>query len=120
MRQLRFIFIALITSVFVTSAVFLRKAIAVLLCGVLSFNSGSCYSLLGDYGKADAAAPPSSSVLTSKDFSVVQEDEQKIAGCLFGVCVNLPKIPVPIPGVPNGDILPPDSAETATPSGKWN
>ncbi|MCP2729354.1 hypothetical protein [Limnofasciculus baicalensis] len=48
----------------------------------------------------DAAAPPSSAVETSQDFSIVQKDEQKIAG-LF----NLPKIPIPIPGVPSGNPL---------------
>jgi hypothetical protein len=56
---------------------------------------------LDKYGKADAAAPPSSAVVTSKDFSIVQKDKQKVAGCLFGVCVNLPQIP----GVTGGDPL---------------
>ncbi|MEH2134128.1 MAG: hypothetical protein V7K86_26655 [Nostoc sp.] len=101
MRQLRFIFIGVITFLFVTSAVFLKRTVSVLLCGVLSFNSASCYSFLGNYGKADAAAPPSTAVVTTKDFSVVQKDKQKIAGCLFGVCVKLPKIP----GVTGGDPL---------------
>lgn len=94
MRQLRFIFIVLFSFIFVTSAVFLRRTVSVLLCGVLSFNSASCYSFLNIYGKADAAAPPSSAVVTSKNFSFVEKDKQKVAGCLFGgVCVNLPQVP---------------------------
>ncbi|MBH8571601.1 hypothetical protein I8752_00875 [Nostocaceae cyanobacterium CENA369] len=60
---------------------------------------------MNKYGKADAAAPPSNAVVTSKDFGVVQKDERKIAGCFLGVCVNLPKSPIPIPGVPDGDPL---------------
>jgi hypothetical protein len=101
MRSLRFIFIGIITFLFVTNVVFLRRTVSVLLCGVLSFNSASCYSFLDKYGKADAAAPPSSAVVTSKDFSFVEKDKQKVAGCLFGVCVNLPQIP----GVTGGDPL---------------
>jgi hypothetical protein len=101
MRSLRFIFIGIITFLFVTNIVFLRRTVSVLLCGVLSFNSTSCYSFLNNYGKADAAAPPSSAVVTSKDFSFVEKDKQKVAGCLFGVCVNLPQIP----GVTGGDPL---------------
>ncbi|MEH2336017.1 hypothetical protein [Nostoc sp.] len=111
MRSLRFIFIGIITSLFVTNVVFLRRTLSVLLCGVLSFNSASCYSFLNIYGKADAAAPPSSAVVTSKDLSVVQKDEQKIADCFLGVCVNLPKSPIPIPGVPSGNPI--DIAKTA-------
>ena len=111
MRSLRFIFIGIITFLFVTGAVFLRRTVSVLLCGILSFNSASCYSFLDNYGKADAAAPPSSAVVTSNDFSVVQKDKQKIAGCLFGVCVDLPKSPIPIPGVPS--VNPIDIAKTA-------
>lgn len=55
MRQLRFIFIALTTFIFVTSAVFIRRTVSILLCGLLSFNSASCYGFLDKYGKADAA-----------------------------------------------------------------
>lgn len=101
--SLRFIFIGIITSLFVTNVVFLRRTLSVLLCGVLSFNSTSCYSFLDNYGKADAATPSSSAVVAFKDFSVVQKDERKIAGCFLGVCVNLPKSPIPIPGVPSRD-----------------
>lgn len=43
---MRFIAIGLVTFLFVTSAVFLRKIIAFFLCGVLSFNSAVCYSFL--------------------------------------------------------------------------
>jgi len=57
MRQLQFIVIAFVTVLFVTNAVLWRKAIAVLLCGVLSFNSVSCYGFLSDSGKAIAAQP---------------------------------------------------------------
>ena len=46
MRSLRFIFITLTTFLLATSAVFWRKAIAVLLCGILSLNSASCYDFL--------------------------------------------------------------------------
>lgn len=111
MRSLRFIFIGIITFLFVTNIVFLRRTFSVLLCGVLSFNSTICYSFLGNYGKADAATPRSSAVVTSKDFSVVQKDEQKIADCFLGVCVNLPKSPIPIPGVTDGNPI--DIAKTA-------
>lgn len=55
MRSLRFIFISIITFLFVTNVVFLRRTVSILLCGVLSFNSASCYSFLDNYGKADAA-----------------------------------------------------------------
>jgi len=68
MRYLRFIFIVLITSLFFINTVFLRRTFAVLLCGVLSFNSASCYSFLDSYGKVDAAA------VSSKE----QEQEQSI------------------------------------------
>lgn len=103
-HRFRLIVVALISFLFVANGVFLRRTTSIFLCGVLGFNSASCYGFLGNYGKVDAAAPPSSAVVTSKDFSVVQKDKQKIAGCPFGVCVNLPKIPG-IPGVPGGDIL---------------
>jgi hypothetical protein len=63
MRQLRFIAIGLVTFLFVTSAIFPRKIIAVFLCGVLSFNSAVCYSSLDDYGKADAAVSSSRTIL---------------------------------------------------------
>ncbi len=55
MRYLNSIFIALLTFLFVTNAGFLRKFLSAILCGVLSFNSASCYSFLGNYGKVDAA-----------------------------------------------------------------
>jgi len=105
MRQLRFIFIALISFLSVTGFVFLRRTTSVLLCGVLSFNSASCYSFLDNYGKANAALPPRNTVVTLNDFDHVQHDEQKVAGCPFGVCVDLPKIPIPGVSVPGGDLL---------------
>jgi hypothetical protein len=110
MRQLRFIFITLITFLFVTCAVFLRKTTSILLCGVLSFNSTSCYSFLDKYGKADAALPPRNTVVISNDFDNVQQNKQKIAGCPFGVCIDVPKIPG-LPGIPGGNPL--DVAKTA-------
>ena len=59
MRQFRFIFTALITLLFVINAAFSRKAISVLLCGILSFNSISCYSFLNQVDAANAqTAPP--------------------------------------------------------------
>jgi hypothetical protein len=107
MRSLRFIFIALITFLFVTNVVFLRRTLSVLLCGVISFNSASCYSFLDKYEKADAAAPLSRTFAlsnsSSSDADVVPRQKQKVAGCLFGVCVDLPKSPVSIPGIPGGD-----------------
>ena len=77
MRQLRFIAIGLVTFLFVTSAVFLRKIIAVFLCGVLSFNSASCYSYLGDYGEANATSQ--NIIVTSlKKTVIAQNDSPKI------------------------------------------
>ena len=95
MRSLRFIFIALITFLFVTNVVFLRRTISVLLCGILSFNSAICYSFLSDYGKADAATVPGIAITDSDDSSSSQKNKQKIAGFF-----SLPKIPISIPGIP--------------------
>jgi hypothetical protein len=66
MRQLRFIVIAFVTVLFVTNAVLWRKAIAVLLCGILSFNSSSCYSFLSQGTLANAATPVNISTVPSK------------------------------------------------------
>ena len=103
MLPFRLIVISLVSFLFVTSGVFLRRTTSIFLCGVLSFNSASCYSFLDKYSARATAAPPSSAVVASKENVIAPEDEQKIAGCLFGVCVNLPKIPVFIPSVPSGD-----------------
>jgi filamentous hemagglutinin len=66
----------------------------------MSFNSASGYIVLGDYGKANAALP--SGKVTVLDHSdVVQEDGQKVAVCVFGVCVNVPNIPAVTPKVPS-------------------
>ena len=97
MRQLRFIAIGLVTFLFVTSAVFLRKIITVFLCGTLSFNSPICYSFSNLDEAANATASQSSAVVPSKSNTnsadVVPKQKQKVAGCIFGVCVNLPSVP---------------------------
>jgi hypothetical protein len=105
MRQLRFIFIAFITSLFVTKIVFPHKAIALLLCGVLSFNSAACYGFLNQGETANAVSPTSkilrngSPVSSSTDG--VPKQEQEVTG-LF----DLPKIPnISIPGFPGGNLL---------------
>lgn len=59
MRQIRFFLGALLTFLLVINATFLRKTVAVLLCGVMGFNPISSYYLLHDYGKAEAAVPSS-------------------------------------------------------------
>ena len=82
MRQFRFIFIAIFTSLFAINAVFWRKAIAALLCGGLSFNSTSCYSFLGAHEQADAAVLPSSTTVIPEKTSNAQKDGQKVAICL--------------------------------------
>ncbi|MEH2464137.1 hypothetical protein [Nostoc sp.] len=58
MRQLRFVFIAFTTFLFVIGAVFLRRTVAVLLCGILSFNSASCYGFLNQIWVANAQTTP--------------------------------------------------------------
>ncbi|MEH2465477.1 hypothetical protein [Nostoc sp.] len=62
---------------------------------------------MDNYEKADAAAPLSRTFALSNsspsDADVVPRQKQKVAGCLFGVCVDLPKIPVSISGIPGGD-----------------
>ncbi len=60
MRSFRLIIIAILTSFFVINAVFLRRSIAVLLCGVLSFNSTACYGWLTDSSSANATVAPKS------------------------------------------------------------
>ncbi|MEH1781963.1 MAG: hypothetical protein V7K67_34325 [Nostoc sp.] len=94
MRSLRFIFIGIITFLFVTNIVFLRRIVSVLLCGVMGFNPVSSYYLLHNYGKAEAASP-SSRVAALDNVHTVQEEEQKqkVADCFLGICINIPKIP---------------------------
>lgn len=120
MRQFRFIFIAILTSLFVINAVFWRKAIAALLCGVLSFNSTSCYSFLGQTANANsdaaiAALSPSNQGANPEQAGTERKDAEKLAICVFGVCVNTPTInipnilapnapaPAPTPSTPNGN-----------------
>ncbi len=57
MPQLRFLITALTTFLFVISTVFWRKALAVLLCGLFSFNSVVCYAPLSQNAAAVAATP---------------------------------------------------------------
>jgi hypothetical protein len=64
-RKLRFIFIALLTSLFVINAAFLRKTVALLLCSVLSFNLASYYSFLNQGEIANAATPQSRTPVTA-------------------------------------------------------
>jgi hypothetical protein len=120
MRQFRFIFIAILTSLFVINAVFWQKAIAALLCGVLSFNSTSCYSFLGQAANANsdaaiAALSPSNQGANPEQAGTERKDADKLAICVFGVCVNTPTInipniltpnapaPAPTPSTPNGN-----------------
>ncbi len=58
MRQLRLVLVAFFTSLLVVNAVFLRKVIALLMCGLLSLNSTACYGFLSRGEVATAAAPP--------------------------------------------------------------
>ena len=62
MRRLQFIFIAFLTSLLVINTTFLRKTIAVLLCGVLSFNSASCYGFLNQGEIVNATTPPAKQI----------------------------------------------------------
>lgn len=64
-RKLRFIFIALLTFLFVINVAFLRKTVALLLCGVLSFNLASYYSFLNQGEIANAATPRSRTPVTA-------------------------------------------------------
>lgn len=57
MPQLRFLITALTTFLFVISNFFWRKVIAVLLCGLLSFNSVVCYAPLSQNAAAVATTP---------------------------------------------------------------
>jgi len=102
MRQLRFIFIAFISFLSVTGTVFLRRTISIFLCGVLNFNSASCYSLLDKHGTASAAVPPSNAVVTTNTAARAEHDQKKVAGCFLGICKDIPNIPIPnIPNIPN-------------------
>jgi hypothetical protein len=90
MRQFRLAIVALLTSVLVVNTGFLRKTIAVLLCGILSFNSFSCYNFLDRDGIVNAAVPQKNSVVASGNSSTFQRDEQKIAD------VEAINIPAPV------------------------
>ena len=92
MRQIRFFLGALLTSLLVINATFLRKTVAVLLCGVMGFNPVSSYYLLNDYSKAEAAVPSSRDAVLN-NAQTLQKDGQKLAACFLGICVNIPNIP---------------------------
>jgi hypothetical protein len=66
MRQFRWAVVALLTSLFVLNAGFLRKSIAVLLCGLLSFNPTACYGFLERSEVATAAVPTSINIDSSE------------------------------------------------------
>ncbi len=121
MRHLRLLLTALITALLVINAAFLRRTLSLLLCGILSFNSASCYSFLSGSGNANAAVPSTSAVANSEPSGSGRKNEQRVALCVLGICVNVPSIPnilapktpapapAPTPSIPN-----PDSAPAAT------
>lgn len=66
MRRVWFWAIALISLLCVVGESFLRKAIAVSLCGILDFNSSTCGTyLLSNYSHANAALPPTNTNFTA-------------------------------------------------------
>ncbi len=65
MRRVGFWAIALISLLFVVSESFLRKAIAVSLCGILSFNSFACTVSLTESSRANAALPSVENISTA-------------------------------------------------------
>jgi hypothetical protein len=66
MEKLHSIVILLIRFIFVANAVFWRRAIAILLCGFLSFNLTSCYNFLDQDEVAKAATPTNQIDLTGR------------------------------------------------------
>ncbi len=109
MRQFRLTILTIFTSLLVLNAAFLRKAIAVLLCGVLNFNSTTCYGFLHQSEIATAETPSNYLNTTSQSnpLDIISRPKQKVAG-LFDF-----KIPgISIPGLPNGG-NPLEAAKTA-------
>lgn len=76
MRQLRFIFIAFLTSLSVTNATILRKTLAVLLFSILSFDSIGFYGFMNQGGKADAVTPKGN----TKKQAAASQSNDSIAG----------------------------------------
>lgn len=76
MRQLRFIFIAFLTSLSVTNATLLRKTLAVLLFSILSFDSIGFYGFVNQGGKADAVTPKGN----TKGQAAASQSNDSIAG----------------------------------------
>lgn len=80
---------------FLTSGAFPHRLLATALCSLLSFQSNACLAQLPRESERAVAAV--STAHTEKSGN--NNDEQKVAGCPFGICVGVPKIPVPnIPG----------------------
>lgn len=76
MQQLRFIFIAFLTSLSVTNATLLRKTLAVLLFSILSFDSIGFYGFVNQGGKADAVTPKGN----TKGQAAASQSNDSIAG----------------------------------------
>lgn len=102
MHRFRLIIIALITFLFVTGTAFLRKAFALMLCGILSFNSVACYGFLKQTANVNSDAAiavlsPSNQGANSSQAGIERKDAQKVVGCIpipiVGGCVNVPTIP---------------------------
>jgi len=65
MRKIRLFAITLIGFFSATGGEFLKKALSVSLCSLLSFNSGACGLYLSDRSRANAALPPKSTDSTT-------------------------------------------------------
>ncbi|HEY9601410.1 MAG TPA: hypothetical protein V6C85_07360 [Allocoleopsis sp.] len=106
-NRVRFVALALASFVFsflgslLTPGGFLNRLSAIALCSLVGFQSNTCLAQLPKASERAVAAvsmPPAETTSNNND-------EQKVAGCLFGVCVNAPKIPIPGVPVPGGDLL---------------
>jgi hypothetical protein len=97
MRQVKLWVIAIASFLFaIAGEGLVKRAIALSMCGILSFNSLTCMATLGDSSRANAALPanPHEVNQASEQLSPPVAQAQKVAGvCLFGICapVNLPK-----------------------------
>lgn len=85
MQQLRFVLIAFLTSLFIINATLLRKTLAVLLCGVLSFNLVSGYSFLNQIGAVNAQTAPPAKNLDLNGIWITRNPKFGISkkGCTF-------------------------------------
>jgi hypothetical protein len=96
-NRVRFVALALASFVlsflgsFFAPSAFLNRLLASALCSLLSFQSNACLAQLPRVSERAVAAV---STLPAEKPSNNNE-VQKVAGCLFGVCVDLPKIPIP-------------------------